>query len=263
MKTTATTDLILSLEGDTFEPKEDKTQSARAYRAIRGAILQCKLAPGEMIDDRRLMEELGFGRTPVREALLRLASDRLVHFLDGQGIQVAAIGLSEIRDLYEDRLHSERLAARLMMERITPRKIDEFKHCFDQSEELLRKGKLEETIALDFRFHSLIYHGSENKFLIHHLHHLFGHSYRLWYLTREDDVKAMRATVKTHDQLVAAIVNGKSEWLDMLLKRHIIEAYEHVLERIRGRSIDTIGNMEVLTLQNIQGKKHAERRAKK
>lgn len=255
------TDLILSLEGATFEV-EEKTQSARAYRAIRRSILECRLAPGEMIDDRRLMSDLGFGRTPVREALLRLASDRLVHFLAGQGIQVAPIGLNEIRDLYEDRLHSERLAARLMMERITPELIEQFQHCFDNAEPMLRKGKLVETIALDFRFHSLIYHGSGNKFLIHHLHHLFGHSYRVWYLTRDKTAADMRATIRSHDQLVAAIVNQKADWLDMLLKRHIIEAYDNVLERIRGRSIDTIGDMEVLTLHDMRRKKHAKRRAK-
>ena len=50
----------------------------KAYHAIRGLIVSLELAPGTVIDERKLMERIGIGRTPVREALRRLAQERLV-----------------------------------------------------------------------------------------------------------------------------------------------------------------------------------------
>ena len=167
---------------DDAEVGEARTLSEQAYRIIRAAILECRIPPSAIIDERALMKEHGLGRTPVREALLRLSGERLVIFQAGQVIQVAPIGPTDIRDLYELRLHSERLAVRLMMERRTPQLVEKLSHCFDAAPALLERGQIEETIALDFRFHALLYEGSGNVFVANMLRNLFGHSYRLWLL---------------------------------------------------------------------------------
>jgi DNA-binding GntR family transcriptional regulator len=182
MKTRAS-DAVIDLIDSEHRPEGGGTQGASAYREIRRAILECRLAPGATIDEKSLMAEFGFGRTPVREALLRLSTVRLVHFLAGQAIQVAPVGLQDIRDLYEDRLHSERLAAFLAVKRLTPERMTALQHNFDAVPALLKAGKIGDAIALDFRFHSLIYQGSNNSILSDHLHNLFTHSYRLWRLT--------------------------------------------------------------------------------
>ncbi len=57
----------------------------RAYHAIRDMIVSLDLRPGGVIDERRLIEELGIGRTPIREALRRLAQERLVESIQGGG----------------------------------------------------------------------------------------------------------------------------------------------------------------------------------
>lgn len=233
-----------------------RTQSDAAYRAVRSAILECRLAPGSVIDEKALMAELGFGRTPLREALLRLAMESLVIFRPGLGIQVSPVGLDQIRDLFELRLHLERLAARLMMARLTQARLEEVRHCFDPARALLRQGRIEPAIALDFRFHSLIYHASGNEFLIRHLHSLFGHSYRLWYLTHRDDVTEMSDIIRSHDPLVEAIVDGDSQRLDRELSSHIRGSFERVMTRFRGSSIDAISDMDVVTMRTKSRRKH-------
>jgi DNA-binding GntR family transcriptional regulator len=233
---------------DDAEVGEARTLSEQAYRVIRAAILECRIPPSAIIDERALMKEHGFGRTPVREALLRLSGERLVIFQAGQVIQVAPIGPTDIRDLYELRLHSERLAVRLMMERRTPQLVEKLSHCFDAAPALLERGQIEETIALDFRFHALLYEGSGNVFVANMLRNLFGHSYRLWLLTNTGDVEEMRTIVRSHEPIMDAIRAGDAKRLDAEITEHISHAYDRVVGILRGTVIDDLGGLRPLTL---------------
>lgn len=224
------------------------TQSARAYRDIRRAILECRLAPGSTIDEKGLTAEFGFGRTPVREALLRLSSVRLVQFLPGQAIQVAPVGLKDIRDLYEDRLHSERLAAFLAARRMSPAQADALQHNFDGVAELIAAGRATDAIALDFRFHSMIYHGAQNSVLSEHLHNLFAHSYRLWRLTGTADPERLSAIIRSHEPMVDALARRRAERADALVVEHISRSFQSLLDSIKGGEFDAIGAMKVVTL---------------
>ncbi|HXR12811.1 MAG TPA: GntR family transcriptional regulator, partial [Gaiellaceae bacterium] len=68
----------------------------QAYAAIRGLIVSLKMAPGALIDERRLMESLGIGRTPVREALRRLAQEQLVEVFPRRGMFVTGVDVSDL-----------------------------------------------------------------------------------------------------------------------------------------------------------------------
>jgi DNA-binding GntR family transcriptional regulator len=234
---------------DDSEVGEARTLSEQAYRIIRAAILECRIPPSAIIDERALMKQHGLGRTPVREALLRLSGERLVLFRARQVIQVAPIGPTDIRDLYEFRLHCERLAARLLIERRTPQLVDKLSHCFDAAPALLERGEIQEVIALDFRFHSLLYEGSGNVFAIDTLRNLFGHSYRLWLLTNSGDVEEMRTIVHSHAPIMDAIRAGDAKRLDAEITEHITHAYDRVVSILRGTAIDALGGLQPLTLE--------------
>lgn len=234
---------------DEAEVGPARTLSEQAYRIIRAAILECRIPPSAIIDERALMKQHGLGRTPVREALLRLSGERLVIFQAGQVIQVASIGPTDIRDLYELRLHAERLAARLMIQRRPRQLIEKMSHCFDAAPALLERGALEEVIALDFRFHSLLYEGSGNVFVTDMLRNLFGHSYRLWLLTNQNDVEDMRAVVRSHEPIMDAIHAGDAKRLDGEITEHIANAYDRVVSVLRGTVIDDLGGLQPLTLE--------------
>jgi len=206
---------------------EERTQSGRAYQAIRNKILHTELAPGEIINEKTLMAELEFGRTPIREALLRLSAERLVLFQASQVIQVAPVDFQALSDLYEDRLHSERLAARLCAKRMDKALAQQIKTSFDEVPRLIEEGRASAIIGLDFKFHSLLYTGSENSFLIHHLRNLYGHSYRILYMTKisDDDTEQHLAVVRSHEPLIEALLNKDLDSVDEEISRHIIESY--------------------------------------
>src|SRR5262245_8816638 len=83
----------------------------QAVESIRNSILNLTLEPGGHINDRYLMETYSLTRTPMREALNRLAAEGLVDIIPNRGAYVHRLDLSEIEQLFEAYRVSERLAA--------------------------------------------------------------------------------------------------------------------------------------------------------
>jgi DNA-binding GntR family transcriptional regulator len=89
-----------------------------AYARIRRRIVGCDLAPGEQVTEGQLVETHGIGKTPVREALQRLAQEGLVQPIRRHGYRVAPITLRDVRDLFGLRLIIEPAAAELAVGRL-------------------------------------------------------------------------------------------------------------------------------------------------
>ena len=93
------------------------SRSATVLDALRGAILNGDLAPGERLHEVRLAERLGASRTPIRAALQRLASEGLLDHAPQRGYRVRRFPLAEIVSAYDVRAVLEGLAARSAAER--------------------------------------------------------------------------------------------------------------------------------------------------
>ena len=89
------------------------TLSERAYYAIRDLIVRIELAPGDVIREDVLQDRLGIGRTPIREALQRLARDQFVTVIPRRGMLVSGVDVTELSMLYETRMILEPYATRL------------------------------------------------------------------------------------------------------------------------------------------------------
>ena len=232
------------LENEAELGMPEQTQAGQAYHQLRSMILRYRLKPGDVVHEKSLMAELGFGRTPIREALLRLAGERLVLFRSNQ-IQIASISIDGIRDLYQMRLHNERLAARIFLQRITPEREHALEHAFDEAPALLQEGKVNDVINLDFEFHSLIYRGSKNAFLMHHLHNLFGHSYRLWGLTHaQSNADDMAHIVQSHEPIIDAIKRNDEKALDREITKHIVDSFERAIAVLKGDGLEGIKDLD-------------------
>ena len=224
------------------------TQAARAHAAIRRKILTCELRPGSVVNERALMELLEFGRTPVREALLRLASERLVVFRANQSIQVAPVGFEEVRELYEVRLHAERLAWRLSLHRRSDEDAERLAHCFDPADALIETGRTTDVVNLDFDFHAFAWRNAGNRFLAHHLYNLGGLRYRLWHLTGDRSPPHMHALVTSHMPIVDAFRAGDEARLDQAVSKHVTDAFEFVMERLKGHGLDRVRQIDIVEL---------------
>jgi DNA-binding GntR family transcriptional regulator len=225
-----------------------ETQATKAYHAIRAMILRCELSPGSVINDRDLTKRLRIGRTPIREALLRLSGERLVIFQQNQSIQVSAVDLAQINDLYTLRLHLERLAWRLWLERATQDQVERLTHVFDPAAAMQVQGDIEGIIDLDFLFHSQVYQECGNALLTKTLYSLSGLTYRLWYMTNGGDVKAQVQTAYSHAPIIDAVLRGDLEKLDSEISNHIASAYQKIMDSFTTRVVSRIGDMPIKRL---------------
>ena len=101
---------------------DDGTLTDRAYRELEEMIVTLQLSPGTILSEQTLAVRLKIGRTPIREALQRLARDGLVVIMPRRGIMVSEINLRLQLRLLEVRRELERLMASLAAERATPRR---------------------------------------------------------------------------------------------------------------------------------------------
>ena len=211
----------------------DLTQSGKAYRAIRQRILQWSLAPGSTIHERLLMDELGIGRTPIREALVRLSAERLVVFERAKAIQIAPVNFDEVRDLYEVRLQDERLACRLFLLNVTDERARAVEGCLDRAEDLVDEADDDAIFNLDFHFHGLFYQGCQNSVLVDLHHHLGSHYYRLayfmFYMQGQRNTDFRRAFIDSHRPMVKAVSERDAHALDRAVYEHISGSFERVV----------------------------------
>src|SRR5450755_328803 len=105
---------------------DDGTLTDRAYRELEEMIVTLQLSPGTVLSEQALAVRLKIGRTPIREALQRLARDGLVVIMPRRGIMVSEINLRLQLRLLEVRRELERLTAKLAAERATPEERGEF-----------------------------------------------------------------------------------------------------------------------------------------
>src|SRR5215475_8663605 len=142
--------------GDRGGEAEDGTLTDRAYRELEEMIVTLQLSPGTILSEQALAQRLKIGRTPIREALQRLARDGLVVIMPRRGIMVSEINLRLQLRLLEVRRELERLMASLAAERATPEERAEFA---DMAKAMLAAAAKSDDIAfmrIDQRFNALI-----------------------------------------------------------------------------------------------------------
>src|SRR3984885_4877594 len=143
---------------------EDGTLTDRANRELEEIIVTLQLSPGRVLPEQALAARLKIGRTPIREALQRLARDGLVVIMPRRGIMVSEINLRLQLRLLEVRRELERLMASLAAERASPDERREFAEVADAMLAAAAKADDIAFMRLDQRFNILIAMAARNEF---------------------------------------------------------------------------------------------------
>jgi DNA-binding GntR family transcriptional regulator len=194
----------------------------RAYYAIRELIVTLELPPGAVVREPELTERLGIGRTPVREALRRLAQERLVEVFPRRGMFVTEVDARDLARLCEVRIALEPEAARLAAERATQADLAELREVLAELDGRRRRDP-RALIDLDERIHRAIYHASHNPYLAETLEQYYTHALRIWMvaLARTD----IGAAVGGHQAVLEAVVRGDGAKAARLMREHV-ESFE-------------------------------------
>lgn len=192
----------------------------QAYRAIKHRIVSLELEPGAVIDEAALIDELGLGRTPIREALQRLALEKLVDIVPRRGMFVTEIGLTDLQRLFELRMVLESMAARLAAQRGRPDHWRRMEAVLGRLEDAESQMDNEVLIAIDEACHEIMYEAADNEFLYDALSGMYALSLRLWYYSLAK-IGRMRSTVLEHRDILLALKNGDADRAAALLRQHI------------------------------------------
>jgi DNA-binding GntR family transcriptional regulator len=200
--------------------------SEKAYHLIKQRIVTLDLAPLSVIDERVLGEELGLGRTPIREALHRLSAEGLVNIAPRRGMFVADISITDLARIFEVRIALEQLCARLAAQRISQEQLAQMEVTLRELEEL-PEGEARALMAIDERFHRLLYQAADNEFLMDTLDRFYALSMRLWYLVL-NHIADVQGAIKQHKKITTALKAGDGKKAEELVCEHIAEFQQKI-----------------------------------
>lgn len=201
-------------------PDRPLSLSQQAYEHIRRKIISTELAPGTIIDEVALQADLDMGRTPIREALQRLALEKLVTILPRRGMFVTEIGITDLQRLFEVRYELEGMAARLAAQRGTQAQFDRMDAILSHLPPSDQPADAELLIAIDEASHHLIYEAADNKFLRDTLIPLYAQSLRLWYFTLSK-IGTLQETVAEHKLILDALKARNGDEASRLIRDHV------------------------------------------
>mgnify|MGYP001243338328 CR=1 FL=1 len=192
-----------------------------AYEVLKERIVTAVARPGSVISDWHVARELGIGRTPVREALQRLARERLVTIVPRRGAFVSDLQLLELQKISEVRMELEGFCARLAAERATHEDSAVFKGILAREDTAYQHADYTAVIQLDRQLHQAIIRAARNEYLGDCLEPLRNISTRAWYLTFER-YGHLAETVSEHHTIVAAIAARDADAADSAMRQHVV-----------------------------------------
>jgi DNA-binding GntR family transcriptional regulator len=137
----------------------------KIYARLKRMIADGQLSPGQRILQEKLARDMGVSRTPLVNALKRLAQERLVEWVSRRGIYVKRFSMREMAQLFEVREGLEPIAARLAATRIAPTEVREFKKLFDGFSKKPSAAEVRRYLKCDRHFHWRLVELTENSHL--------------------------------------------------------------------------------------------------
>ena len=148
------------------------------FTTLRQAILKGELQPGERLMEIQLAEKMGVSRTPIREAIRKLANEGLVTMIPRKGAIVAGISEKMLRDVLRVRMVLEKMAYEYAFENITDEAIEDLKAAERGFEAAVESNDLVGIAEADEKFHFIIYEAAGNDKLMEILTTLKENMYR-------------------------------------------------------------------------------------
>jgi len=205
-----------------------KLEADRAYVDLRDRIVTQQLAPGTVLREDELMRELEVGRTPLREAVKRLALENLVAVQPRRGTFVSPVEASDIQNISEVRAELEGYAAELAARRLDGEHRAAAEALLREVEELAGSGDQDWLMRFDERIHRFTWEASGNPYLQDTLERYFTHSLRVWYLVL-NRLPGLSHAVHDQAHLVEALLAGDAERARSIMRQHVLDFQRELL----------------------------------
>jgi DNA-binding GntR family transcriptional regulator len=188
-------------------PAGAETLTDRAYAQLEEQIVTLRLKPGEFLSEYALSSSLRIGRTPIREALQRLAREGLVTILPRKGILVSETDPRKQLLVLETRRELERLLSRLGAQRATDEQRRRLRAIAEGMDRTARANDDLAFMRLDRELNLLVSEAAQNEYAARAMRFLQGHSRRFWYLHYKQAAD-LPLCARLHARQARAIADG-------------------------------------------------------
>jgi DNA-binding GntR family transcriptional regulator len=221
----------MAAEPTTLPPEDApaaKLAAERAYVDLRDRIVTLRLAPGTVLREDELMREMAVGRTPLREAVKRLALENLVAVQPRRGTFVTDVEAADIVNITEVRAELEGYAAELAALRMNGEARSAAEALVDEIEEVTQPHDQEWLMRFDERIHRFTWEASGNPYLAETLERYFTHSLRIWYLVL-DRVPSLGHAVHDQLHLLEALLERDGARARAIMREHVLAFQREIL----------------------------------
>lgn len=203
-----------------------------ALSIIKEAVLSKKLEPEKMYTEAALTNELGISRTPVREALIHLASRGLIVYYPRKGFKIKCMTEEDVKDLFELRLVLELTVIRHITPNLTEESLAEIEKVWNQYLNVVQTGDPVGSIHANRDFHIRLAQLTENSYLINALDEIRDLTDLASVRSLEVDSRTLEATAE-HERIFVELKRRSLEGALRQMEAHIRTTEERVLARIR------------------------------
>jgi DNA-binding GntR family transcriptional regulator len=223
------------------DPRQSTGQ--KVYSLLREQILSLTLPPNAELDEVQFSEEFGFSRTPIREALIRLAADGLVVLAPNRGARVAPLDLDQVPQVLETLELYERATTRWAAQRRQQSDLDELEKRNREFAVACKAGDPRLIVDANWAFHDTINRASGNRFIAIDCSKLLRSMMRLSLLAfRQDRSSLARYSdiIKQHQDMIEAIRARDADRAEDLVFMHSDEFRQRMLAFVAGANTAAI-----------------------
>lgn len=208
-----------------------------AYDHLARRIVFMDYAPGQRLEEKQLMSDLKLGRTPIREALLRLHADMVVESRPKSGYFVRPITLQSIRSAFEALYLIEGGLAELAVKNDCSREMERMDLANAQMKEYVQKNDIRELVEANETFHAYLAQCSRNEYLIQSLSRVRTEIKRLAYLSFSQEIDPehslnahYQSVLQEHEDMVQALQQRNANDLNELISVHIRTFQQRIMQ---------------------------------
>lgn len=184
-----------------------RSLAERAYDRLVRAITRLDLAPGEVLADKALTERFEIGRTPMREALQRLAREGLVVHVPNRGMFVSEISATSVQQIYEFRALIDGHAARLAATRASAEEMDDLTALHQALVEATERDDIDTYVVMDRLFYDVLARAAQNVYLAEVIPRIFNLHLRLWFFISKR-IGGWHSIARSHEEMTRGVADA-------------------------------------------------------
>lgn len=213
------------LRGNEEITKRVKTIGDDIYTSLRSYIIDLKIRPGEIVSIKDISLAWNVGRSPVRDALIRLEKEGLITSLPQRGTMISRINLHRVSEERFIRESLEEKTVTIFVKQHTQEDIETLRKWLNKQKESVQSHDCRKLLEFDDNFHRVFFTATDKEFCWETLQNVSGHYRRIRLLSMLERT-ILDNVINQHEEMIKLIIAGKEEELQKLLQNHLKKIYQ-------------------------------------